>query len=134
MQPCPMVLNRVIKTKETMNKKEITIAGTTYPIDFTMQAIMTFEEIADKSFFDTNFQKTTDRMALIYAAVMNADKKADITIEKIAGSMDLQAIQDIIAAFGTVMNLANEFFKLPKVTEDEDKANEPKEGDEKPKN
>jgi hypothetical protein len=46
----------------------------------------------------------------------------------------LQAIQDIIAAFGTVMNLANDFFKLPKVTEEEDKANEPKEGDEKPKN
>ena len=117
-----------------MSKKEITIAGTTYPIDFTMQAIMTFEEIADKSFFDCNFNKTTDRMALIYAAVMNADKKADITIEKIAGSMDLQAIQDIIAAFGTVMNLANDFFKLPKVTEEEDKTNEPKEGDEKPKN
>ena len=117
-----------------MSKKEITIAGTTYPIDFTMQAIITFEEIADKSFFDTNFNKTTDRMALIYAAVMNADKKADITIEKIAGNMDLQAIQDIIAAFGTVMNLANDFFKLPKVTEEEDKANEPKEGDEKQKN
>ena len=117
-----------------MTQKEITIAGTTYPIDFTMQAIMTFEEIADKSFFDCNFNKTTDRMALIYAAVMNADKKSDITIEKITGNMDLQAIQDIIAAFGTVMNLANDFFKLPKVTQEEEKVDEPKEGDEKPKN
>ena len=117
-----------------MTQKEITLQGKTYPIDFTMQAIMTFEEVADKSFFDCNFSKTTDRMALIYAAVMNANKKADITIEKIAGNMDLQAIQDIIAAFGTVINLANDFFKLPKVTEDEDKDNEPKEGDEKPKN
>ena len=117
-----------------MNKKEITIAGTTYPIEFTMQAIMTFEEIADKSFFDTNFNKTTDRMALIYAAVMNADKKADITIDKIAGSMDLKAIKDIIAAFGIVMNLANEFFELPKVTKEEDKEDEPKDDDEKPKN
>ena len=117
-----------------MITQEITIAGTTYPIEFTMQAIMTFEEIADKSFFDCNFNKTTDRMALIYAAVMNADKKADITIEKIAGSMDLQAIQDIIAAFGIVMNLANDFFKLPKVTQEEDKDEKPQEGDEKPKN
>ena len=73
-------------------------------------------------------------MALIYAAVMNADKKADITIEKIAGNMDLQAIQDIIAAFGTVMNLANDFFKLPKVTQEEDKTDEPKDDDEKQKN
>ena len=117
-----------------MNKKEITIAGKTYPIDFTMQAIMTFEEIADKSFFDCNFNKTTDRMAMIYAAVMNADKKADITIEKIAGSMDLKAIKDIIAAFGIVMNLSNEFFELPKVTQEEDKTDEPKDDDEKQKN
>lgn len=117
-----------------MTQKEITLQGKTYPIDFTMQAIMTFEEIADKSFFDCNFSKTTDRMALIYAAVMNADKKADITIEKIAGSMDLKAIKDIIAAFGIVMNLVNEFFELPKVTQEEDKADEPNEGEEKPKN
>ena len=98
-----------------------------------MQAIMTFEEIADKSFFDCNFTKTTDRMALIYAAVMNADKKADITIEKIAGKLDLDAVKDIIAAFSAVMMLANDFFELPKVTEEEDKADKPKE-DEKPKN
>ena len=117
-----------------MTQKEITLQGKTYPIDFTMQAIMTFEEIADKSFFDCNFNKTTDRMALIYAAVMNADKKSDITIEKIAGNMDLQAIKDIIAAFGTVMNLANDLFKLPKVSQEEDKTDEPKDDDEKPKN
>ena len=116
-----------------MNKKEIRLQGKTYPIDFTMQAIMTFEEIADKSFFDCNFSKTTDRMALIYAAVMNANKKADITIEKIAGDMGLQAVRDIIAAFGTVMSLANEFFELPKVTQEEDKTDEPKD-DEKQKN
>lgn len=117
-----------------MTQKEITIQGKTYPIDFTMQAIMTFEEIADKSFFDCNFNKTTDRMALIYAAVMNADKKSDITIEKISGSMDLKAIKDIIAAFGIVMNLANEFFELPNVTKEEDKTDEPKDDDEKQKN
>ena len=117
-----------------MIQKEITIQGKTYPIDFTMQAIMTFEEIADKSFFDCNFSKTTDRMALIYAAVMNADKKADITIEKITGDMGLQAVREIIAAFGTVMNLANEFFELPKVTQEEDKTDEPNDDDEKQKN
>ena len=116
-----------------MTKKEITLQGKTYPIDFTMQAIMTFEEKADKSFFDCNFNKTTDRMALIYAAVMNADKKSDITIEKIAGDMGLQAVKDVIAAFGIVMNLAKEFFELPEVTQEENKADEPKEG-EKPKN
>ena len=117
-----------------MTQKEITLQGKKYPIDFTMQAIMTFEEIADKSFFDYNFTKTTDRMALIYAAVMNADKKADITIEKMAGDMGLQAIRDIIAAFGIVMNLANDFFELPKVTKEEDKTDEPKDDDEKQKN
>lgn len=114
--------------------KEITLQGKTYPIDFTMQAIMTFEEIADKSFFDCNFSKTSDRMALIYAAVATANEKHDLTIEKMTGSMDFQAVKDIITAFGIVMNLANEFFELPKVTEDEDKADEPKEGEEHGKN
>ena len=117
-----------------MNKKEITIQGKIYPIDFTMQAIMTFEEIADKSFFDCNFSKTTDRMALIYAAVATADEKHDLTIEKMAGDMGLQAVREIIAAFGIVMNLANEFFELPKVTKEEDKTEEPKDDDEKQKN
>lgn len=117
-----------------MTQKEITLQGRTYPIDFTMQTIMTFEEIADKSFFDCNFNKTTDRIALIYAAVMNADKKADITIEKITGDMDLKAVREIIAAFGIVMNLANDFFELPKVTQEEEKVDEPKDDDEKPKN
>ena len=117
-----------------MTQKEITIQGKTYPIDFTMQAIMTFEEIADKSFFDCNFSKTSDRMALIYAAVATADEKHDLTIEKMAGDMGLQAVREIIAAFGIVMNLANEFFELPKVTKEEDKTEEPKDDDEKQKN
>ena len=117
-----------------MITKEITIAGKTYPIDFTMKTIMKFEEIVDKSFFDCNFSKASDRMALIYAAVETANEKHDLTIEKMTGSMDFHAVKDIIAAFGIVMNLANEFFELPKVTQDEDKADEPKDDDEKPKN
>ena len=122
-----------------MTQKEITLQGKTYPIDFTMKTIMKFEEIVDKSFFGTpekpeDFHKTTDRMALIYAAVETADEKHDLTIEKMAGDMGLQAVKDIIAAFGIVMNLANEFFELPKVTQEEDKADEPKEGEEKQKN
>ena len=122
-----------------MSKKEITLQGRTYPIDFTMKTIMKFEEIVDKSFFGTpekpeDFHKTTDRMALIYAAVETADEKHDLTIEKMTGSMDFHAVKDIITAFGTVMNLANDFFELPKVTQEEDKADEPKEGEEKPKN
>ena len=117
-----------------MITKEITIAGKTYPIDFTMKTIMKFEEIVDKSFFDCNFSKTSDRMALIYAAVATANEKHDLTIEKMAGDMGLQAVRDVIAAFGIVMNLANEFFELPKVTQEEDKDDEPKEGEEKPKN
>ena len=122
-----------------MTQKEITIQGKTYPIDFTMKTIMKFEEIADKSFFGTpekpeDFHKTTDRMALIYAAVETADEKHDLTIEKMTGSMDFHAVKDIIAAFGIVMNLANEFFEFPQVMQEEDKADEPKEGEEKPKN
>ena len=72
-------------------------------------------------------EDTQKLLEVINQAIL--DKKGENVV-----NMDLQAIQDIIAAFGTVMNLANDFFKLPKVTEEEDKTNEPKEGDEKPKN
>lgn len=119
-----------------MNKKEITIAGITYPIDFTMEAIMIFEEVSEKSFFDTKFNKTTDRIALIYAAVMNADKESDITIQKITGDMSFNTMTDIIAAFKTIMVLVNDFFRLPKVTEEEEEEEKTEEKDngEKPKN
>lgn len=122
-----------------MTKKEITIKGKQYPVVFNMKAMMNFEEIANKPFLTTSFDKMIDRIALIAAAVYAADKDSDLTVEGIMGDESLEAVKDIIAAFTTVMTLTGEFFKVPAVekelepkrTTDNDKEGE---GDDKPKN
>ena len=120
-------------------KKEITIGGVQYPVEFTFQALLNFEEIAGKSFFETDFKKLKDRIALIAAAVYAADEKTKLTVDTIMAGKDLKAIQDITAAFVIVMDLCNEYFEIPKVVQDAEEreaadTGENENGDDKPKN
>ena len=114
-----------------MNKKEITINGKTYPIAFTMDTMINFEEIADKSFFETDLKKMKDRLALVMAAVIAADGKTKLTVEDLRGNGDFDAVQQLIAAFNVVMEASTEFFKIPAV---EPKDEKPKDDDEGAKN
>ena len=120
-------------------KKEITIGGVQYPVEFTFQTLLNFEEIAKQSFFKTNFEKIMDRIALIAAAVYAADKKSKLTIEDIIGEGKLKDVQDITAAFAVVAPLMNEYFEIPKVVQEAEEreaadAGENENGDDKPKN
>ena len=96
-------------------KQEITIAGVQYPVTFEFQTLLNFESITNSSFFDTNFTKTVDRMALIMAAVLTADEDTKLTVELLKGKGDWDAVKDIIAAYGVVMDLASAFFHVPEV-------------------
>lgn len=96
-------------------KKEITIAGVQYPVTFDFQTLLNFEQITNSSFFDTTFNKTVDRMALIMAAVLTADEDTKLTVELLKGKGDWDAVKDIIAAYGVVMDLASAFFHVPEV-------------------
>ena len=120
-----------------MTKKEITIAGKQYPVEFSMQTMMNFERITEgKSFFKSNFDTIEDRIAIIASAVFTADKDSDITVDAIVGNKDWAAVQQIIAAFNVVAEVMEPFFKIPEI----DKQNNPEppaegtEGDDKPKN
>jgi hypothetical protein len=105
-----------------MTKKEITIAGKQYPVEFTMQTMMNFESITKgKSFFKSNFDTIEDRIAIIAAAVFTADEHSDITVEAIIGNKDFSAVQQIIAAFNVVSEVMEPFFKIPEI----EKANNP---------
>lgn len=111
-------LHSLILTPGTMNEKnEITINGKQYPVAFNMKTIINFEEIANKSYFDSNFGKTTDRIALIVAAVLSADEKSSIKIEDVMGNNDLAAIKQISEAFLIILNMSTEFFGIPTVIE-----------------
>ena len=108
--------------------KEITINGKEYPIEFNMQTMMNFERITEgKSFFKSNFDTIEDRIAIIAAAVFAANKDADITIDAIIGNKDLEAVQQIIAAFSIVADLMKPFFKISDI----EKQNNP-ESEQKP--
>ena len=118
-------------------KQEITIAGVQYPVTFDFQTLLNFEQITNSSFFETTFNKTVDRMALIMAAVLTADEDTNLTVELLKGKGDWDAIKDIIAAYGVVMDLASAFFHVPEVVKQaEEKEAEGQKDDtgEQPKN
>ena len=98
-----------------MNQKTITIQGKQYPVIFTMQTLLNFEEIANISFFDAKFKKTTERMAVVIAACLAADENANITIDTLLGGNDYDALKEVIAAFNTVMELSAVFFNISEI-------------------
>ena len=98
-----------------MTQKEITIKGKAYPIEFTMKTLQNFESIVGKSFFKEDLEIINNRIALIIAAVLTADKDSDITVEEMTGTNDWTAIREILAAHAIVMELANDFFEIPEI-------------------
>ena len=117
-----------------MTQKEITIGGVSYPVVFNLDAMMNFEEIADKQFFKANFEHLKDRMAVVYAAVLSANDKTTLTIQKMKGDGTIDAVKEIVTAYNIVMDLAGEFFKIPTVVAEEENLEKQSEEDEKAKN
>ena len=116
-----------------MNNKEITIQGKPYPVVFNMQTILNFEEMTNgQSFFTANLETMKNRVAILAAAIFAADENTNITVEKIFGNKDYEAMKEIISAYNTVMALAGEFFKV--AVPEPDTAPEPAEGEENAKN
>ena len=115
-----------------MIKKEITIAGVQYPVQFDLDTIMLFEEIVEHSFFADEFKTLKSQMALTVAAALSADKDTKLSVDVMLGAKDMQAYKEAVAAYTQVMELAGEFFKIPEV---EPKDKKPADDDEeKPKN
>lgn len=112
--------------------KEITLNGAPVPVVFNMGTLMSFEEITDGSFFDNKFTRQKDRIAIVFAAIYSADNDTKVTLEDLMNASDWQESQN---AFNTVMDMAGEFFHLPKVVADaEAKETIIEEGEEQQKN
>ena len=103
-----------------MTQKEITINGKTYPVIFTLKTLSNFEEITNMGFFDAKFNKTSERMAIIMAAVLAADKDTELTVDELQGKEDWDAYVQINKAYTEVMALASEFFPIPEVEKGKD--------------
>ena len=99
--------------------EKICINGKEFGVVFNMTTVLCYEEIVDKSFFGETFSRNKERMALILAACYAADENSTLS------SDDLKSVKDwseIAAAFSKVMELAGEFFNIPKVVSDSEKA------------
>ena len=98
-----------------MKQNYITINGVNYPVVFTLLTMSNFEEITNKGFFESNLVTTNNRIAIVIAAALAADKDTKLTVEEMRGQETFDDYKQIVAAFNTVMELANDFFKVPGV-------------------
>lgn len=103
-----------------MKLNYIDINGVAYPVVFTMLTMTNFEEITNKGFFEANWKKTSERMALIIAAALAADENTKLNIETLRGKDSFDDYKQIVTAFNVVMTMANEFFEIPAVAQDKD--------------
>ena len=114
-----------------MTKKEITLNGKTYPVVFTIKTMMGFENIVGHSFFDEKtFSSFNVRMAIIIAAILAANKNADIPFDEWADIDDMEGLNEFVVAFNTVMKMSAEFFHIPEVIKKDESA-QPTEDNEK---
>lgn len=112
-------------------KREITINGKQYPVEFNMTTVLTYEEIVDQSFFGEKFVKFKNQAALVLSAVFAADEKTDIELEEL---LQAESLNDVQVAFVEVMEMAAQFFKVPKVAEKEEAEEAAKAGEGAAKN
>lgn len=109
-----------LNPEETMKLNYIDINGVAYPVVFTMLTMTNFEAIINKGFFKADWNKTTERMALIIAAALAADENTKLNIETLRGKDSFDDYKQIVTAFNVVMTMANEFFEIPAVEKDKD--------------
>lgn len=118
-----------------MKQNFIKINGVEYPVVFNLLTMSNFEEIANKGFFEANLNKINERMAIVMAAVLAADKDTSLTVDIMRGKETLDDYKQIVEAYSVVMLLANDFFNIPEVEkEKEEKTDEGEGEDDKQKN
>lgn len=110
-----------------MDKKEVTFNGTKYPVVFNMQAVLNYEDITNQSFFGEDFNLLKNRMALIMAAALAADKDTKLDIDIIKGTEDIEAVHQIAEAFKVVMTMVGQFMHIPEVVAEAERAEQPEE-------
>lgn len=120
-----------------MKQNIVTFNGVNYPVVFDMLTMSNFEEIANKGFFEAKLNKINERMAIVMAAALAADKDTSLTIDIMRGKETLEDYKQIVEAYSVVMLLANDFFNIPEVEKEKEKEEKTDEGegeDDKPKN
>ena len=104
-----------------MTKKEIILNGNKYPVIFTMQTIMGFEDIIGHSFLNENFATFKPKVAIIIAAhiaTLGEDEDTKIKFDDFSNIDKMEGMNEIIAAFNVVMVFYMKSFKNLLVVEE----------------
>lgn len=118
-----------------MKQNFIKINGVEYPVVFNLLTMSNFEDITNKGFFESNLNKINERIAIVMAAVLAADKDTSLTIYIMRGNESLDDYKQIVEAYSVVMLLANDFFNIPEVEKEKEEKTDKGDGeDDKPKN
>ena len=112
--------------------KEITINKKKYPVVVNMGTLISYEQITGKSILgdENGLKMAGDRMVLIFAAVLSADKDTTLTLDDLMKNADWKEFND---ASVTVLNLLAKFFNIPDIEAEKEKKDETSDG-KKPKN
>ena len=110
---------------------EIIINKKKYPVVVNMGTFISYEQITGKSILgdENGLKMAGERMVLIFAAVMSADKDTTLTLEELMKNADWKEFND---ASVTVLNLLAKFFNIPDIEAEKEKKTET--DDAKPKN
>lgn len=109
----------------TINKKK-------YPVVVNMGTLISYEQITGKSILgdENGLKMAGDRMVLIFAAVLSADKDTTLTLDDLMKNADWKEFND---ASVTVLNLLAKFFNIPDIEAEKEKKDDTSDG-KKPKN
>ena len=112
--------------------KEITINKKKYPVVVNMGTLISYEQITGKSILgdENGLKMAGERMVLIFAAVMSADKDTTLTLEDLMKNAEWKEFND---ASVTVLNLLAKFFNIPDIEAEKEKKAETSD-DKNPKN
>ena len=111
---------------------EIIINKKKYPVVVNMGTLISYEQITGKSILsdENGLKMAGERMVLIFAAVMSADKDTTLTLEELMKNADWKEFND---ASVIVLNLLAKFFNIPDIEAEKEKKAENSD-DKKPKN
>lgn len=114
-----------MNVKITINKKK-------YPVVVNMGTLISYEQITGKSILgdENGLKMAGERMVLIFAAVMSADRDTTLTLDDLMKNADWQEFND---ASVIVLNLLAKFFNIPDIEAEAEKKTKTSD-DKKPKN
>ena len=129
--PSVSILWRTAIKKNQATMTEIIINKKKYPVVVNMGTLISYEQITGKSILsdENGLKMAGERMVLIFAAVMSADKDTTLTLEELMKNADWKEFND---ASVIVLNLLAKFFNIPDIEAEKEKKTET--DDAKPKN